>query len=108
LRDKFLINRTTSSGVASTILGIFAALLGVAAFANQSEECFVLPGPFPPCITSYQLPSLAPLYPLSAWLIILGSVLAIMGIFFTTLGQFRYRRTNHDISKTAQKPSQAN
>ena len=104
LREKFLINRTTSSGVVLIALGIFIAILGVAAFANQSVACFVTPGLFPPCITIYQVPLLSSLAPLSVWLILLGSLLAILGTFFTTLGQPRRWRLDQDLSKIGQKP----
>jgi hypothetical protein len=58
LQGKFLNNKMTSSGVVMTILGIFAAMLGVAAFANQSVLCLVNPGGFP-CIMRYQVALLA-------------------------------------------------
>ncbi len=88
-------------------LGVVAAILGVAAFANYSVICYVNPGGFP-CITKYQVALLAPLYPLSAWLTVLGSSLAILGTFFTTLGQSRWLRIDRKISKIGQKSDQAN
>ncbi len=109
LSGKFLINRTTSSGIILVILGIVAAILGVATFANQSVACFVTPGPFPPCIASYQVPLLAPLYPLSAWLIVLGSLLSVLGVFFATLGhQKGGGDQTHEMSKIGQDPNQSN
>jgi hypothetical protein len=95
----------TSSGVVMTILGIFAAMLGVAAFANQSVLCLVNPGGFP-CIMRYQVALLAPLYPSSSWLMLFGSLLATVGAIFTSLGQSKWKRTKNDISKIRQEPQQ--
>jgi hypothetical protein len=107
LPGKFLINRTTTSGIALIISGIAAAVLGYAAAVNYSQRCLVTPGGFPPCTDIYQIALLAPLYSLSAWLIVLGSLLAIVGAFFTTLGQSK-RRTIGQASKIGQYPNQPN
>ena len=108
MSGKFLTNRTTNSGIVLITSGIAAAVLGYGAAVNYSQRCFVTPGGFPPCTDIYQIALLAPLYSLSAWLIVLGSLLAIVGAFFATLGQSRNWRVNHDVSKINQEPNHAN
>lgn len=83
---KFLKNRTMGSGLVLVVLGGFGVILGFAAFANYSEKCYVTPGGFPPCITQYQVALLAPLYPLSMELVLLGLVLTILGTGLTYVG----------------------
>ncbi len=82
----FLENRTAASN-ALLILGVVAAILGSVASVNRTERCFVLPGLFPPCIVEYQIPLLAPLYPLSMGLIVFGVLVAIVGTMWGFLGQ---------------------
>ena len=66
-------------------LGLFVAILGLAALANYSQRCYVNPGGFP-CDIQYQVALLAPLYPLSNTLMALGVFLALVGSVLMTLG----------------------
>jgi hypothetical protein len=67
------------SALAVLVVGSLAVILGFAAFANYSETCYVTPGGFPPCVIRYQVALLAPLYPLSAGLVLLGLGLIVLG-----------------------------
>ena len=86
MRRKLLKNRMMSSGLVLLVFGTFGTILGFAAFANYSEQCFVTPGGFPPCLSKYQVSLLAPLYPLSAGLVLLGLILGVLGTGLTYVG----------------------
>jgi len=92
LRRKLLKNRMMSSGLVLLVFGTFGTILGFAAFANYSEQCFVVPGPFPPCLAQYQVALLAPLYPLSAGLVLIGLVIAVLGTGLTYTGYSKATR----------------
>jgi hypothetical protein len=98
LGRKWLRNRTMTVGLVLLVLGIIGDILGFAAFANYSEQCFVVPGPFPPCLAQYQVALLAPLYPLSAGLVLLGLVLAVVGTGLTYVGYSKATRKVPGIS----------
>jgi hypothetical protein len=75
-----------SLGFGVLVIGSFAALLGAVATVNHTENCYVLPGPFPPCVATYQIPELATLYPLSAVFLALGIAAATVGAMLTFVG----------------------
>ncbi len=78
------------SGIIMLTLGICVAVLGYGAFINRSYVCYVFGfQPAPPCTIRYQVALLAPLYPLSLWLIEVGLVLAINGAVLTIVGYSR-------------------
>lgn len=89
---KWLKNRTMTAGLVLLVLGIIGDILGFASFANYSEQCFVVPGPFPPCLAQYQVALLAPLYPLSAGLVLIGLAIAVLGTGLTYLGYSKATR----------------
>lgn len=89
---KWLKNRTMTAGLVVLVFGIIGDILGFAAFANYSEQCFVVPGPFPPCLAQYQVALLAPLYPLSAGLVLIGLVIAVLGTGLTYTGYSKATR----------------
>src|SRR3989442_2671889 len=98
LRRKLLKNRMMSSGLVLLVFGTFGTILGFAAFANYSEQCFVTPGGFPPCLSKYQVSLLAPLYPLSAGLVLLGLILGVLGSALTYVGYSKATSIVPDIS----------
>src|SRR5712692_3322006 len=69
--------------------GTFETLLGFLGAINHSETCYVLPGPFGGCETYYQVALFAPLYPVSAVLIVLGAMIAVSGITLTVASPAR-------------------
>ena len=89
---KWLKNRTMTAGLVLLVLGIFGDILGFASFANYSEQCFITPGGFPPCLSKYQIALLAPLYPLSAGLVLIGLAIAVLGTGFTYIGYSKATR----------------
>jgi hypothetical protein len=75
----------SGSGLAGAILiigGTFATLLGFLGAINHSETCYVLPS-FGGCVSYYQVSLFAPLYHVSAVVIILGAIIAVSGIMLT-------------------------
>jgi hypothetical protein len=91
LGRKWLKNRMMTAGLVLLVLGIIGDILGFAAFANYSEQCFVNPGGFP-CHVQYQVALLAPLYPLSAGLVLIGLAIAVLGTGLTYLGYSKATR----------------
>ncbi len=73
--------------MALLILGTVAAVLGFVASVNRIERCFVVPGPIPPCTVEYQIPLLAPLYPLSLGLTVFGVLAAVVGTMWVLVGR---------------------
>jgi hypothetical protein len=80
------------SGLALLAVGGLAVILGFAAFANYSETCYVTPGGFP-CVIRYQVALLAPLYPLSMGLVLLGLGLMVLGSALLYSGYSKASRT---------------
>ena len=95
---KWLKNRTMTAGLVVLVFGIIGDILGFAAFANYSEQCFVTPGGFPPCLSKYQVALLTPLYPLSAGLVLLGLILGVLGSGLTYVGYSKATSIVPDIS----------
>ncbi len=82
-------SRFELAGAILVIGGTFATLLGFIGAINHSETCYVLPGPFGGCETYYQVALFAPLYPVSAVLILLGAMIAVSGIILTVASSAR-------------------
>ena len=74
-----------SSGLVFLIAGALAVGLGLGAWINYSQQCYVNPGGFP-CLTQYQVALLAPLYPLSTGMIVVDLFLGIVGTMFAYMG----------------------
>jgi hypothetical protein len=85
-------------GVVLLALGTIAAVLGTVAALNYSERCFVNPGPFPPCVPQYQIPLLAPLYPISAVIEGFGIIATILGTVFAFVGYSKWTVTEPSIA----------
>ena len=83
----FWKNRMMSYGVILLTAGICVALLGFGAAMNHSDICLVTPGGYSnPCSSYYRVALFAPLYPLSAGLMLLGALLTIVGYSLTAAG----------------------
>jgi hypothetical protein len=80
-----LKNRRMFSGVISLALGIFSFILGFLAFVNYSETCSVTPG-LSACTIRYQVALLAPLYPMSVYVMAIGALFAVTGYSLAVLG----------------------
>ena len=80
-----LRSRFELAGAILIIVGTFATLLGFLGAINHSETCYVLPGPFGDCVKYYQVALFAPLYPVSAVIIVLGTIFAVSGIILTVV-----------------------
>jgi len=78
-------SRFELAGAILIIAGTFVTLLGFLGAINHSETCYVLPGPFGGCVTNYQTALFAPLYPMSAVIIVLGTIFAVSGIILTVV-----------------------
>jgi len=95
--------KSTEMGAAVILLaiGMASILLGLAAFSNYSQVCYVNPGGFP-CVTTYQVVILAPLYPIAAEILLIGVGLDMIGLASAFFG------LQQAPSRTPQQTAQGN
>ena len=73
-------------------------LLGFGAAMNHSDICLVTPGGYSnPCSSYYRVALFAPLYPLSAGLMLLGALLTIVGYSLTAAGYSKGAGTKFSV-----------
>ena len=88
-------SRIEHVGAIVNIVGTLATLLGFVGAINHSETCYVHPG-LGGCVTYYQVALFAPLYRVSAILIILGAIIAVSGITVTVVWSGRQPLTGNE------------
>jgi len=96
-----LRSRFELAGAILIVAGTFATLLGFLGAINDSETCYVHPG-LGGCVTYYQVALFAPLYPVSAVLIVLGAMIVASGITLTVALSARQPSHTTNLEDTPQ------
>jgi len=78
-------NGKTWAAVTFLVIGMAGISLGLAAFANYSQVCYVTPG-LGGCVETYRVALLAPLYPVAAEILLIGVGLDVVGLVFAFFG----------------------